>query len=106
MKLLFGTLLLIFATFSVATASTTYPGKITRIQAEGDGEPYNTVYLNYDVTDSACTSTNSLNRFTLTSDFQKSVALAAMLADKNVTIATDGQCRSNIEGINNIVIIR
>ena len=102
MKFILGIMLLGASTFSLS--STTYPGKITKIQAEGDGEPYNTVYLDFDVTNSPCSSTNDINRFTFTSEFQKSVALAAMLADKRVTIATDNLCKSNIEGINNIVI--
>ena len=86
--------------------ASTYTAKISQIQAEGIGDTYNTLYLAYDVNDSPCSSSNAVNRFTIVNNAQQSVALAALMADKIVTVQTNGTCTGNVEAINYIIIKR
>ncbi len=102
-KYFFGVSLMVAAGSTLASGP--YIAKIERLQATSVGHPYNTIFLAIDITDSPCSSTNSFNRFTITSDAQQSVILAALMADKTITLYGTGSCNgSDIETISNIRI--
>lgn len=89
-----------------AWATGPYQAKVELIQANQIGSAFNTVFLELNISDSPCSSTNSADRFTLTNEVQYSTALSALLADKDVVIFGTGQCVSNIEQISSIRILR
>ena len=98
-------LILTILPISFALARDAYSGKILRIQSEGIGDPYNTLYLDRDVINSPCKSSNQNNRFTIVNNAQQSTALAALMADKSITIMTTGVCNAaDIETLNYIMI--
>lgn len=97
--------LIIFTQISLASTGP-YEAKVKRIQATDIGNPYNTIYLDVDVTDSPCGSTNVHNRFTLKNEAQYSMALSAFMGDIAVKIYGTGACVSGIEQINNMQIER
>lgn len=103
MKLIKVFMLLVFCSPVYATGP--YESKIELIQATAIGSPFNAVFLELNVTDSPCSSTNSADRFTLANDVQYSLALSALLADKTVVVFGNGQCSSNIEQISSIRIL-
>ncbi|MEW6995698.1 hypothetical protein AADZ84_15720 [Colwelliaceae bacterium MEBiC 14330] len=94
--ILFGVLV----TKSVLASS--HEAHISKIQTTDIGNPYNTVWLNKDITDSPCSSTNEHNRYTLSTNVQHSTALAALMANKKITVAGTGTCKNNIEIVSNI----
>ncbi|TVZ40341.1 hypothetical protein P886_4768 [Alteromonadaceae bacterium 2753L.S.0a.02] len=84
-----------------------YTATIDRIQAEGIGDNFNVIYPNVNITDSPCTRTNNENRLTIKNEAQMSVALAALISDKKVTIQGSGNCNeAGIETANYIMIYR
>ena len=83
----------------------TYESSIKQLQAEGIDDPFNTVYLNIDVTISPCSSTNSEDRFAIVNNAQHSAVLAALMANKTITISPSGSCNSgDIEEVNYVII--
>lgn len=96
--------LLVFLSLSFSSYSSTYTAKITQIQGEGIGDAYNTLYLAFDIKDSPCSSSNSINRLTILNNVQQSIALTALVSNKEVTVQTNGLCKGEIEGINYIII--
>lgn len=90
--------------FSFSVNAGSYTGLIKQLQVEGIGEAHNTLYIDLDITDSPCASTNSLNRLTLKNNAQQSAAMAALIANKVVTLHTQGVCSSTIEEINYIML--
>ncbi|AWF82823.1 hypothetical protein BTJ40_19490 [Microbulbifer sp. A4B17] len=95
---------LFMASLNTSAATGPYTAHIKQIQATELGNPYNTIYLDLDITDSPCSSTNSLDRLTLYSEAQYSMALAAFMSDSQVTIYGTGECYFDIERINNMQI--
>jgi len=93
---------------SSASASQTGPftSQIKQMQVKDVGNPYNTVHLVEDITTSPCASTNQFDRFTITNNVQHSTILAALMANKTITIYGKGApCNSaNIEEISDIRI--
>ncbi len=85
-------------------ASGPYEASIKKIQTTSIGNPYNTVWLDLDITTSPCSSTNQHNRYTLTSNVQHSTVLAALMAGKKITIAGSDTCINDIEQVSNIYI--
>jgi len=83
-----------------------YPSvAITQLKGEGLNDPFNSIYIDFEIEHSPCSSTNEVNRFAISDHVHQTFALAALLANKKVTIQTTGLCNSkNIETINNIVI--
>ena len=82
-----------------------YSSTIRHLQGEGLEDPYNSVRINLDVTDSPCSSTNSNDRFAISDPTQQSFALAALMANKEISIMSTGQCNAaGIETINYILI--
>jgi hypothetical protein len=99
-------LLCLFFTSSVSatTVSNTY---ITRIQAEGLEDPYNTLYMDADLSKSPCANTQARKRLAIVNETQHSTALAALLANKKVTVMGTDRCNSvGIETINFITIYK
>jgi hypothetical protein len=89
---------------SVLAATGPYESKIKLIQATEMGNPYNTVWLQLNVTDSPCPSTNQYDRFTIANDVQESVLLAALMGGKTVKIYGAGTCVGDVEQINHLQI--
>ncbi len=82
-----------------------YTATIELLQATDIGNHHNTVFLNMNITDSPCSSTNTHDRFTITSEVQFSAVLAALMSGKSITIHGTGSCNaSNIETISNVRI--
>ena len=82
-----------------------YTSTIRQLQATSIGSHYNTVFLTIDITDSPCASTNTHNRFTVASNAQHSVILAAVMANKTIIVTGRGVCNSaGIEILNTVVI--
>ena len=85
----------------------TYNGDIKQVQSEGLDDPYNTIHLEMDVTDSPCSNSNDRDRFQIMNEIQHSAALAALIAGKEVEVNTNGRCNGgNIEEVNYITIRR
>jgi len=70
------------------------------------GNPFNTVHLVNNITDSPCSGTNQYNRFAIINNAQHSTILAALMANKEITIyGKDGPCNSaDIEEISDLRI--
>ncbi|MGR2701645.1 hypothetical protein [Vibrio campbellii] len=99
-------LLLMLSLFLSATAhSAAWTAKISKIQAEGIKDPYNVIYLKTDINNSACETSNNQNRLTLVNEVQHSTALAALMANKVVTVQGSGVCNAaGLENINYVMI--
>ena len=99
-------ILVLFGVFlsCYAYASTgPYVSTINTLQVLDIGHSYTTVHLTKDVTDSPCSSTNQFNRFTITSNAQLSLILAALMANKTIRVYGTGACNSvNIENISDV----
>lgn len=67
-----------------AFASTDVTSKISKVQATDIGDPFHTVFVEVDVTSSPCAATNSGDRFTIVSESQYALILAASIAGKTV----------------------
>ena len=91
---------LLFVPGIAAAATGPYTATISLLQATDVSDPWNTVWLNFDVTNSPCANTNVLNRFAITSSAQHAVILAAVMANKTITIYGTGTC--NAGGIESI----
>jgi hypothetical protein len=87
-----------------ATGSTgPYVSTIKKLQVNNIGNPYHTVHLTLDITDSPCSSTNEHNRFAILNAEQHSTILAALMAGKQITIYGRGTCNdADIEEISEI----
>ena len=92
MRNLLATFLLTFV--STAAATGPYISKIKTLQVVNIGNSNTTVFLNLDITDSICSGTNRFDRFKILNDAQMSVILAAVMADKEITIYGTGGCGS------------
>ena len=91
--------------FSSASVSATYEFKIKKIQANEMGHTHLAIYPDQNITDSACEMSNTTDRFNMTSEVQYSAALAAVMADKTITLQTTGACNSgNLETVSYIMI--
>ena len=95
---------LLFFLSQVSYATGPFAAKVELVQATSISNPFNTVYLDFDITDSPCESTNTHNRFTSANEVQYSMALAALLSNKIIQIFGTGQCVNDIEQINNMRI--
>ena len=97
---------LLLALLSVEVfASGPYTTSIKKLQATDITSPYNTVFLNIDITESPCSSTNVHNRFAIVSNAQQSVILAAVLANKEITVTGLGTCNAaDVEILNTVSI--
>ena len=96
-------ILLFVGSASNVLATGPYQAKIKTLQATSIGNSLNTVHLDMDVTDSPCSSTNANDRFTITSQAQLSVILAALMADKAIRIYGTGVCGgTNNESISDV----
>ena len=90
---------------ALVNATGPYTATVERLQATDIGNPYNTVFLNLDITDSPCSSTNTHNRFTVTNETQLSAVLAALMANKTISIYGTGSCNfANVENVSAIVV--
>ena len=90
---------------SMSTLAGSHNSLIKQLQGEGLEDPYNSIHLIKDVTDSPCTSTNESDRFAISNNVHQSLALAALIAGKKVYIGSTGQCNAaNIETINFLTI--
>lgn len=100
------TFAVVIAAARMASAQTgPYVSKIKQLQVTNVGSPYNTVFLEIDVTNSPCGSTNSNDRFTVTNEAQLSVILAAVMVDRQITITGTGSCNgAGVEDINSVVL--
>ena len=79
----------------------THNAYIKTIQGEGLDDPYNSIHLDKDIQGSPCSSTNDSDRFAISNQVHQSLALAALMADKKVTIMPTGVCNdAQIETIN------
>ena len=88
-----------------AYATGPYSSKIDKLQVADLQNPYNTVFLLHDITDSPCTSTNAHNRFAVDEEIQFSTILAAVMADKSITISGTGTCNAaNVETIGTVTV--
>jgi len=87
-----------------ALATGPYEATVEQIQVVSIGSPFTAVYLDLDITDSPCSTTNSLDRFTLSNDAQYSMALTAYTSGQTLKINGTGACVSNVEQINNMII--
>ncbi len=94
-------LLCLICFVTIANADTgPYISKIKVLQVTDVGEPYNTVFLLMDITNSPCSNTNQSDRFAIKNNAQHSTILAAVMSNKEVTIYGEGVCNSaNIETI-------
>lgn len=102
---IFFPLLIIGFIFSCYTKANPYESKIKFVQGEGIGDPYNTIHLDLDITNSPCQNTNDRDRFEVVNEVQQSVALAAIMSGRKVWVNSTGICNSaNIETINSITI--
>lgn len=82
-----------------------FTATIDWLQIKDIGNPYNTVALNLDITNSPCANTNSGNRFEVLNNAQQSTVLAAVMANKEIKIFGTGTCNTaNIEKISAIRI--
>jgi hypothetical protein len=79
---------------SNAWATGPYTARISTLQVTDVGSSFNNVFLQLDITNSPCASTNQHNRFTIRNNAQQSVVLAAVMADKPITIFGTGACNS------------
>ncbi|WP_444923457.1 hypothetical protein ACJJH9_16895 [Microbulbifer sp. DLAB2-AF] len=105
MKKTFSLLISSICFVSTAAATTYTDLDIDKIQGEGISDPYNTIHVKNDITNSPCSSTDQIDRFAIVNEVQQSVALAALMAGKKITIDTTGSCNSaNIEIVNYIMI--
>ena len=96
---------LLFGAISIASASGPYTSTIEKLQVTDVGSPFNTVFLTLDITDSPCSSTNSNNRFTVVNHAQLSTILAAVMANKSITITGTGTCNGgNVEEISALTV--
>jgi len=97
---------LILSGISIAWATTgPYTSTIKHLQTTSIGSYYNTVFLTMDITDSPCSSTNSNDRFTITSNAQHSTILAALMGNKSITVTGTGACNAaNIEILSSVVL--
>ena len=98
LKIIIIFIFIIFPIFASATGP--YTSTIAKIQTTAIGSPYNTVWLTINVSDSPCSSTNVNNRFTIVNAEQQSTILAALMANKQITIYGTGTCSHDIEAIN------
>jgi hypothetical protein len=90
---------------SPSWATGPYEAYVDRLQATDVGNPYNTVFLTLNITNSPCTSTNDYDRFTITSKVQYATLLAAVMANKKVRIFGTGVCNTaDVEDISNVQI--
>ena len=71
-----------------------YVSKIKTLQVNNIGNPYHTVHLTLNITDSPCSGTNQFNRFAILNAEQHSVILAALIAGKGISIYGNGACNS------------
>jgi hypothetical protein len=89
----------------VICQAATWVADITKLQAEGIDDPYNVIYPNMDITDSACARSNDEDRLAIKNEIQFSAALAAVMAGKTVKIHGSGTCNTqDFEVINFIMI--
>lgn len=103
MKKLFGFILISFS--CSAFAGNAWDGYITKIQAEGIGDNFNVIYLDVDITNSACQKTNDGNRLTIVNNAQQGTALAALMAGKKVRVMETGACNSaGLADVNYVMI--
>lgn len=88
-----------------AWATGPYEAYIDYVQTTDVGNPYNTVFVQMNISNSPCSSTNEHDRFTITSKAQHAALLAAVMAGKKVKVFGTGICNSaNIEDISNVQI--
>ena len=89
-----------------ANAGGPYVSKVETVSIAAEGSAYTAVFLDLDITNSPCSSTNQHDRFTLISDGQISVVLLAVATDSDVTVYSNGVCDtgSNIEEASSIRI--
>ncbi|BDU39594.1 hypothetical protein [Vibrio nigripulchritudo] len=98
-------ILLLSLLLSTTAHSASWTANISKIQAEGIKDPYNVIYLKTDINSSACDKSNSQNRLTLVNEIQHSTALAALMANKVVTVQGSGVCNAaGLENINYVMI--
>lgn len=100
---------IILCVVSAANANADQTGPFTstikQLQVKDIGNPYNTVFLDIDITNSPCSSTNQSDRFTVLNSAQQGTVLAAVMSKREVTIYGKGTCNTgNIEDISAIII--
>lgn len=87
----------------LAWATGPYEAYIDYVQTTDVGNPYNTVFLQMNISNSPCLSTNEHDRFTITTKVQQAALLAAVMGGKKVRIFGTGACNSaDIEEISNV----
>lgn len=102
MRILILTIVIISASVHAAR---NYTSKVEAVQVEGLNDPYNSIHLVFDVTDSPCSSTNANDRFAISDSSHQAAALAAVVANKEIGLMPTGTCNAaDIERINYILI--